>query len=103
MEGSWIGSRKITTDKQTLILAIVPLIDYNVNVGGDGCFRNAAITKLVLFCTLAAVALIVAIALADVILEVQTPENPASASGAGQYGCFGNFHGGGHYRELHQY
>ena len=115
------------------ILAIVSLIVYNVNVGGDGYFQNATITNLALFCALAAVALIAAIALAfvnvpdgpagmvvdlvtgalqivapallalclinliagraeglgfiyfsnaDVILEVQTPENLASASGA---------------------
>lgn len=115
------------------ILAIVSLIVYNVNVGGEGYFQNATITNLVSFCALAAVALIVAIALAfvnvpdgpanlvvnlvigalqivapallalclinliagraeglgfiyfsnaDVLLEVQTPENLASATGA---------------------
>lgn len=115
------------------ILAIVSLIVYNVNVGSEGYFQNATITNLVLFCALAAVALIVAIALAfvnvpggpaglavdlvtgalqivapallalclinliagraeglgfiyfsnaDVTLEVQTPENLASATGA---------------------
>lgn len=117
----------------TVVLAIASLIVYNVNVGGVGYFQNATITNLVLFCVLAAVALIVAIVLAnvtvpagpadmvvnlvigalqivapallalclinliagraeglgfiyfsnaDVILEVQTPENLASATGA---------------------
>ena len=117
----------------TVVLAIASLIVYNVNVGGAGYFQNATITNLVLFCALAAVALVVAIALsfvnvpdgpadmaanlvigalqivapallalclinliagraeglgfiyfsnADVILEVQTPENLASATGA---------------------
>ena len=117
----------------TVVLAIASLIVYNVNVGGVGYFQNATITNLVLFCVLAAAALIVAIVLAnvtvpagpadmavdlvigalqivapallalclinliagraeglgfiyfsnaDVILEVQTPENMASASGA---------------------
>ena len=115
------------------VLAIVSLIVYSVNVGGEGYFQNATITNLVLFCVLAAVALVAAIALAfvnvpagpaelgvnlvtgalqiiapallalclinliagraeglgfiyfsnaDVLLEVQTPENLASASGA---------------------
>ena len=115
------------------LLAIVSLIVYTVNVGGEGYFHNATITNLALFCALAAVALVVAVALAfvnvpegpaemgvnlitgalqivapallalclinliagraeglgfiyfsnaDVILEVQTPENMASASGA---------------------
>ena len=115
------------------ILAIVSLIVYNVNVGSEGYFQNATITNLVLFCALAAVALIVAVALAfvnvpagpaglavdlvtgalqivapallalclinliagraeglgfiyfsnaDVLLEVQTPANLASATGA---------------------
>ena len=115
------------------ILAIVSLIVYNVNVSGEGYFQNATVTNLTLFCALAAIALIAAIALtfvkvpdgpagmavdlvigalqivapallalclinliagraeglgfiyfsnADVILEVQTPENMASASGA---------------------
>ena len=115
------------------VLAIVSLIVYSVNVGGEGYFQNATITNLVLFCVLAAVALAAAIALAfvnvpagpaelgvnlvtgalqiiapallalclinliagraeglgfiyfsnaDVLLEVQTPENLASASGA---------------------
>ena len=114
------------------VLAIVSLIVYSVNVGGEGYFQNATITNLVLFCVLAAVALVAAIALAfvnvpagpaelgvnlvtgalqiiapallalclinliagraeglgfiyfsnaDVLLEVQTPENLASASG----------------------
>ena len=117
----------------TVVLAIASLIVYNVNVGGAGYFQNATITNLVLFCVLAAVALVVAIVLAnvtvpagpadmvvnlvigalqivapallalclinliagraeglgfiyfsnaDVILEVQTPENLASATGA---------------------
>ena len=117
----------------TVVLTIASLIVYNVNVGGVGYFQNATITNLVLFCVLAAVALIVAIVLAnvtvpagpadmavdlvigalqivapallalclinliagraeglgfiyfsnaDVILEVQTPENLASATGA---------------------
>ena len=117
----------------TVVLAIASLIVYNVNVGGVGYFQNATITNLVLFCVLAAVALVVAIVLAnvtvpagpadlavnlvigalqivapallalclinliagraeglgfiyfsnaDVILEVQTPENLASATGA---------------------
>ena len=117
----------------TVVLAIASLIVYSVNVGGKGYFQNATITNLVLFCVLAAVALVAAIALAfvnvpagpaelgvnlvtgalqiiapallalclinliagraeglgfiyfsnaDVLLEVQTPENLASASGA---------------------
>ena len=117
----------------TVVLAIASLIVYNVNVGGVGYFQNATITNLVLFCALAAAALVVAIVLAnvtvpagpadmavnlvigalqivapallalclinliagraeglgfiyfsnaDVILEVQTPENLASATGA---------------------
>ena len=115
------------------VLAIVSLIVYSVNVGSEGYFQNATITNLALFCALAAVALIVAVALAfvnvpkgpaemgvdlvtgalqivapvllalclinliagraeglgfiyfsneDVLLEVQTPANLASASGA---------------------
>ena len=115
------------------VCAIVSLIVYSVNVGGEGYFHNATVTNLVLFCVLAAVALVAAIALAfvkvpdgpadmavnlvigalqiiapallalclinlivgraeglsfiyfsnaDVILEVQTPANMASASGA---------------------
>ena len=115
------------------LFTIVSLIVYSVNVGSEGYFQNATITNLVLFCVLAAVALVAAIALAfvnlpagpaelgvnlvtgalqiiapallavclinliagraeglgfiyfsnaDVLLEVQTPENLASASGA---------------------
>ena len=115
------------------VFAIISLIVYNVNVGGEGYFQNATINNLVLFCVLAALALIAAIALnfvevpdgpvsiavnlvtgalqivapallalclinliagraaglgfiyfsnEDVLLEVQTPENMASASGA---------------------
>lgn len=115
------------------VFAIISLIVYSVNVGSEGYFQNATITNLVLFCVLAAIALIAAIALAfvnvpagpaelgvnlvtgalqiiapallalclinliagraeglgfiyfsnaDVILEVQTPANMASASGA---------------------
>ena len=56
------------------VLAIVSLIVYNVNVGGEGYFQNATITNLALFCALAAVALIVAIALAF----VNVPAGPAN-------------------------
>lgn len=115
------------------VCAIVSLIVYAVNVGGDGYFQNATVNNLVLFCVLAALALVAAIALnlvevpagpaalgvnvitgalqivapallalclinlivgraeglsfiyfsnADVAMEVQTPANMASASGA---------------------
>ena len=59
----------------TVVLAIASLIVYNVNVGGKGYFQNATITNLVLFCVLAAVALIVAIVLAN----VPVPAGPADA------------------------
>ena len=55
------------------VCAIVSLIVYSVNVGGEGYFQNATVTNLVLFCALAAIALIAAIALAF----VKVPDGPA--------------------------
>lgn len=113
------------------VLAIVSVIVYTVNIGSDGYFQNAAVSNLILFCVLAALALVAAVALgqlklsgpagtavelvqgalqivapvllmlclanlvaaraeglgfiffsnSDVILEVQTPANMASANG----------------------
>lgn len=116
----------------TAVLAIASLLVYNWNVGAAGYFQNAQVANLVMFCALAAVAMVVAIVLAnvsvsgpadtaislivgalqivapallalclinliagraeglgfiyfsnaDVIVEVQTPENLASATGS---------------------
>ena len=123
--GAWIAC-------VTAVLTIASLIVYTVNVNGEGYFKNATVTNLTLFCVLAALALVCAIALslvklngpadmvlnlvsgalqiiapvllalclinliaaraeglgfiyfsnADVLLEVQTPANLSSATGA---------------------
>lgn len=123
--GAWIAL-------VTAVLALVSIIVYSVNIGAEGYFKNASVSNLVLFCALAALMLLAAIALgqvrpagpaatvvdlvsgalqigapvlltfclvslaaaraeglgfiyfsnADVILEVQTPANLASATGA---------------------
>ena len=116
----------------TAVLSIASLLGYNWNIGSAGYFQNAAVSNLVMYCAIAAVGLIAAIALAqvkvsgaagtavelvigalqilapallalclinliaaraeglgfiyfsnaDVIVEVQTPENLASATGS---------------------
>ena len=56
------------------VCAIISLIVYAVNVNGEGYFQNATVSNLVLYCVLAALALIAAIALN---LFVEVPEGPA--------------------------
>lgn len=113
------------------VMAVVSVIVYAMNIGSAGYFQNAAVSNLIVFCVLAAAALVIAVALgqvklsgpagsglalvqgalqiaapvlltlclanlvaaraeglgfiyfsnADVILEVQTPDNLASATG----------------------
>lgn len=116
----------------TAVLAIASLLVYNWNIGAAGYFQHAAVSNLVMYCAIAAVGLVAAIALAqvkvsggadtlvslvigaiqiivpallalclinliaaraeglgfiyfsnaDVIVEVQTPENLSSATGS---------------------
>ena len=50
----------------TAVLAIASLLVYNWNVGAAGYFQNAKVANLVMFCALAAAAMVVAIVLANV-------------------------------------
>lgn len=51
------------------VLAIVSVIVYTVNIGSAGYFQNAAVSNLVVFCILAAAALVLAVVLGQVKLS----------------------------------
>jgi len=59
--GAWIAL-------VTAVLALVSVIVYSVNIGGEGYFKNASVSNLVPFCILAVLMLAAAIALGQLKL-----------------------------------
>lgn len=52
-----------------VILALAAVIVYNVNISGAGYFKGASVSNLILYCILAMVMLIAAVALAQLKME----------------------------------
>lgn len=59
--GAWIAL-------VTAVLALVSVIVYSVNIGGEGYFKNASVSNLILFSVLAALMLAAAVALGQLKL-----------------------------------
>lgn len=64
------------------VMAVVSVIVYAVNIGSAGYFQNAAVSNLIVFCVLAAAALVVAVILGQVKLSGPAGSGLALVQGA---------------------